>query len=74
MISRAGRTVWSCDACCRGRHGPCSSRGIFVMGKGVDYSPTLVPRSMELSTLIERSGFTLPMIWTPLPAERCASC
>lgn len=38
-----------------------------------DYSPTAVPKSRELSTLIERSGLTLPMIWTPLPAERCAS-
>ncbi len=37
-------------------------------------SPTPVPRSMELRTLIERSGLTLPMIWTPLPAERWASC
>lgn len=33
-----------------------------------------MPRSIELSTLIERSGFTLPMIWAPLPADRCASC
>lgn len=36
--------------------------------------PTPVPRSRELSTLMERSGFTLPIIWTPFPAERWASC
>jgi hypothetical protein len=40
---------------------------------GLDDSPTPVPRSIELSTLMERSGLTLPMIWTPLPAERWAS-
>lgn len=34
------------------------------------HSPTLAPRSNELSALIERSGFTLPMIWAALPVDR----
>lgn len=36
--------------------------------------PTPVPRSSELSTRIDRSGLTLPMICTALPLERWASC
>lgn len=35
--------------------------------------PMLGPISIELRTLIERSGLTLPIIWTPLPGVRCAS-
>lgn len=36
--------------------------------------PTPVPRSSELSTRIDRSGLTFPMICTALPLERWASC
>lgn len=36
-------------------------------------SPTDTPRSSAVSTLTERSGFTLPMICTPFPGERWAS-
>jgi hypothetical protein len=56
-----------------GREGREGGEGRGTREEGPD-SPTPVPRSMELSALMERSGFTLPMIWTPLPGERCASC
>jgi len=36
-------------------------------------SPRSVPRSKELKTRTDRSGFTLPMIWVALPTVRCAS-
>jgi hypothetical protein len=51
------------------------SGGLRGMGNGggLDDSPTPVPRSIELRALMERSGLTLPMIWTPLPAVRWAS-
>ena len=58
---------------------PCSApfprHYVAIQGRmgGLDDSPTPVPRSIELSALIERSGLTLPMIWTPLPAVRWAS-
>lgn len=45
----------------------------FDGGRNGRDSPTDTPRSSAVSTLMERSGFTLPMICTPFPGERWAS-
>lgn len=37
------------------------------------YIPTLLPKSMAVRTLTVRSGFTLPITWTPLPGVRWES-
>lgn len=43
------------------------------VGRGA-HVPTPAPRSSELSTRMDRSGLTFPMICTAFPFERWASC
>lgn len=53
----------------------CGERGVRCREKGKDqggHSPAS-PTSLEVRTLIEWSGFTLPMICAEFPLTRCAS-